>query len=76
MSARKRLVVASLESADGWRCIDIVAAPDGTFRWDEWRRDPEDPRGWRATGAVSGGDFGDQSEAEADARARFHWINS
>jgi hypothetical protein len=43
-------------------CVDIFLRPDGTYGFDEFRRDPEDSRGW-----YSIGHFGDQVFADADA---------
>tara|TARA_R110002095_G_scaffold201901_1_gene183038 strand:+ start:635 stop:862 length:228 start_codon:yes stop_codon:yes gene_type:complete len=36
---------------DGDRvCVDVFQRPDGTFGFDEFRRDPEDTRGWFSIG--------------------------
>jgi len=39
-------VVKSLEDADGFRCVDILQRPDGSFSFKEFRRDPEDAGRW------------------------------
>jgi hypothetical protein len=39
-------VPLSIEHEDGLRCVDIVALPDGSFSFREYRRDPEDRGGW------------------------------
>jgi hypothetical protein len=39
-------VPLSIEHEDGLRCVDIVALPDGSFGFREYRRDPEDRGGW------------------------------
>lgn len=31
-------------------CVDIFVRSDGTFGFDEFRRDPEDGRGWYSIG--------------------------
>lgn len=31
-------------------CVDVFTRPDGTFGFDEFRRDPEDGRGWYSIG--------------------------
>lgn len=28
------------------RCIDIIQPQDGSYRFQEWRREPEDTSGW------------------------------
>jgi hypothetical protein len=35
-------VIQSIEDADGLGCVDLIAHPDGTFAFKEFRRDPED----------------------------------
>lgn len=39
-------VPLSIEHEDGLRCVDIIALPDGSFGFREYRRDPEDRGGW------------------------------
>jgi hypothetical protein len=39
-------VVASFNSPAGDHCVDIFLRDDGTFGFEEYRRDPEDMRGW------------------------------
>ena len=75
MNRKDRLVVASLQTDDGFRCVDIVRRPDGSFFWDEWRRDPEDPSGWHGTGRHSVGDFATEENADRDARQNFDWLD-
>ena len=41
----KNLVVKSINAAGEDRCVDIFCRPDGTFGFDEYRRDVEDQRG-------------------------------
>ena len=73
---RDCVVVASLESGDGLRCTDIFRMPDGDYAWDEWRRDPEDPSGWHATGRRSGQVFESQSDAVDAAVNAVDWLKS
>jgi hypothetical protein len=35
-------VLASIETGDGHRCVDLFRRLDGTFGYEEFRRDPED----------------------------------
>ena len=74
MNRRDRLVVASLETADGLRCIDIVRRPDGSYFWDEWRRDPEDPSGWHSTGRHSVDSFESEEDARDNASRVVEWL--
>ena len=70
----KPVVVRSIETTDGLRCIDIVRMSDGTFGWAEYRRDNEDPRGWRPTGIESRRVFHDCVAAEKSALGTIGWL--
>lgn len=74
MNRKDRLVVASLETDDGLRCIDIVRRTDGSFFWDEWRRDPEDPTGWHSAGRQSARRFDTETETRLDAARVVEWL--
>jgi len=39
-------VIASFNNPAGDHCVDIFVRDDGTFGFEEYRRDPEDMRGW------------------------------
>jgi hypothetical protein len=47
-------VLASRENAEADRCIDIFVRGDGTFGFEEYRRDPEDAGGDGAEAAAAG----------------------
>jgi hypothetical protein len=38
-------VLVSYQTVDASRCVDIFSRPDGTFGFEEFRRDPEDRGG-------------------------------
>ncbi|MGF1609678.1 MAG: hypothetical protein ACFCUQ_09805 [Kiloniellales bacterium] len=40
------VVFASIESHEGDRCVDLFARPDGSYGFEEFRRDPEDGGEW------------------------------
>ena len=69
-----RTVARSIESADGLRCVDLFRAGDGRYRYDEWRRDPEDPSGWRPTGAAGADAFDRLEDAVRAAERQFGWL--
>lgn len=69
-----RTVLASLEGDDGLRCVDIYRTNDGEIFWDEWRRDPEDPSGWRATGRRSRAAFETEDDAKQAAVTQVDWL--
>ena len=60
-------VLASLETEDGPRCVDLFRRPDGTFGYEEFRRDPEDQGVWTPVRFASGLQL---CEPRAGARGR------
>ena len=76
MNRKGRLVADSLQTGDGFRCVDIVRRPDGTYFWDEWRRDPEDPSGWHPAGRQSVGTFTTEEDARHDAVRNNGWLEA
>ena len=66
--AHANKVARSVETPDGLRCVDVFRAAGGGWGFAEYRRDPEDPRGWAPTGQEASG-FG-SARAELDAACR------
>lgn len=71
---RKPVVILSTESPDGTRCVDLFRRADGTFGFEEYRRDPEDPSGWAAVGDNVERVFHSRDEAERAAHAAVAWL--
>lgn len=69
-----RVVLHSVEAEDGLRCIDFYRLKDSAILWDEWRRDPEDTRGWYPTGRRSAKGFDTKSNALASAIRTIEWL--
>lgn len=67
-------VVRSVETEDGGRCVDIFVRPDGTFGFEEYRRDAEDGRGWFAVGHYADGVHDTQAAATAAAMVSVGWL--
>jgi hypothetical protein len=44
--AKNYRVINSFENQQRNKCVDIIQVEDGTFRFQEWRRDCEDLHGW------------------------------
>ena len=40
------LVAHSVDNQEQNRCVDIIQDLNGMFRFQEWRREPEDLSGW------------------------------
>ena len=69
-------VLASLENPFGDHCVDIFAREDGTFGFEEYRRDPEDGAEWRSLHRYGGQVFNSQEDALARARAIVPWLKT
>lgn len=72
----RALVLRSLEDESGQRCVDILRLADGTISLQEFRRDPEDPRGWAATGWRIDCGCVDAATAEREAVKHCPWLMS
>jgi len=70
------LVLASHETAETNRCVDIFARPDGTFGFEEFRRDPEDMGAWTPISYFSGHQYPTASEAIEAARRSVLWLGA
>jgi hypothetical protein len=67
-------VLASPSTPPVDRCVDIFVRPDGTFGFEEFRRDPEDMGAWTAVAYYSAREFGTQAEALSAARDAVPWL--
>lgn len=71
----RRLVLHSIETEDGGRCVDIFEAPEGGFGFETFRRDREDGGGWYAIGGFDQIRYTTHAEAMAAAQANAPWID-
>jgi hypothetical protein len=67
-------VLKSIEDDYHERCVDLFARPDGTFGFEEFRRDVEDQGRWTATQYYSGKSFGSREAAWHAAKHAVSWI--
>ena len=67
-------VLNSLENYAGDHCVDIFVRTDGTFGFEEYRRDPEDASGWFSLHRYSRQVFSTAENALAEAKSRVAWI--
>ena len=67
-------VLTSLETSAGDHCVDIFLRADGTFGFEEYRRDPEDGSGWFSLHRFSRQVFATAEDALAQAKSRVEWI--
>jgi hypothetical protein len=68
---RSWTVLASHQTGEGNRCVDIFSRPDGTFGFEEFRRDPEDMGRWTPVSSFSGHPYPTEPDALRAARRRF-----
>ena len=67
-------VLASLSTPAVDRCVDIFARPDGTFGFEEFRRDPEDMGQWTPVAYFSAREFPTEEETREAARSAVSWL--
>ena len=70
----KPVVRRSIEDVQGRLCVDIFERPDGTFGFEEWRRDAEDSGRWQRIGNFSERRFVNADLAHAAAKAAIVWL--
>jgi hypothetical protein len=68
------VVLESLETEDGLRCVDLFRRPDGTFGYEEFRRDPEDLGTWTPVRFASGLSYSNLEQARISARSAVQWL--
>jgi hypothetical protein len=72
--ACKNVVIHSFNLEGETQCVDIFRRPDGTYGFEEYRREPEDGRGWFAIGDYSSRSFDGKTEAMEKAKATIPWL--
>ena len=69
-------VLASHQTAEANRCVDIFSRPGGTYGFEEFRRDPEDMGGWTPINYFSGREYTSESEAIEAACRSIPWLGA
>jgi hypothetical protein len=67
-------VLRSIEMPDGGHCVDVFVRPDGTFGFEEYRRDEEDGRGWFPVGFFADEVFSSEDQALEKAMESVPWL--
>ena len=67
-------VLTSLQNSERDRCVDIFVRADGTFGFEEYRRDPEDVSGWFPLHRYSHLVFSTAEDALAQAKSKVEWM--
>ena len=77
MSARidkSWVVLKSIETDPHHRCVDLFRRPDGSFGFEEFRRDVEDAGAWTPVAFYSGTAYATREAALSAAVARVVWL--
>jgi hypothetical protein len=69
-------VLASHQTADASRCVDVFSRPDGTFGFEEFRRDPEDMGAWTPISYFSGREYPTEADVIDAARVAVPWVGA
>lgn len=67
-------VMRSINQPGANICIDVFVRPDGSYGFEEYRREPEDGRGWYPVGHYSERRFLDFDAALEAARNTVSWL--
>jgi hypothetical protein len=70
------LVLTSYQTDEANRCVDLFARPNGTFGFEEFRKDPEDMGAWTPVSYFSGHEYPTEGDALAAARRAVSWLDS
>jgi hypothetical protein len=68
------IVLASIETEDGCRCVDLFRRPEGTYGYEEFRRDPEDQGIWTPVRFASALIYPSLEQAQTAAAAAVAWM--
>jgi hypothetical protein len=71
---RKHIVVQSFNMDGEMRCVDVFQRQDGTYGFEEYRRDPEDARGWFIIGYFGEERFPAATDALSMAQLKVSWL--
>jgi len=69
-------VLRSIESQDGYYCVDFFVRPDGSYGFEEFRRDHEDNGKWTRLNRYSSLLYETREAAEAEARNSVPWLQN
>lgn len=67
-------VFESLENGEHDRCVDLFSRPDGSFGFEEFRRDAEDGGAWTPVHHYSGLRYASREAALAAASRAVAWL--
>ena len=71
---RSWTVLASYQTPEADRCVDVFFRPEGTFGFEEFRRDPEDRGLWTPASYYSRQEFESVAAVRAAAERAVPWL--
>ena len=67
-------VFSSVENVAADRCVDLFRRPDGSYGFEEFRRDVEDRGAWTPVAYYSGAVYATEASALDAARREVSWL--
>lgn len=74
--AHENTVLKSINLHGEYICVDLFQRPDGSYGFDEFRRDPEDGRGWYSLRHLGHQRFDTKNAALAEALVQVPWLKN
>jgi hypothetical protein len=74
--SKNYLVAHSIDNQEKSRCVDIIQDLNGKFRFQEWRREPEDLSGWFLMLDSSPKTYPTAKEAIVAAKQAIAWFDT
>ena len=71
----KHTVLASIEDADGARCVDLFEREDGSFGFEQFRGELDGDSRWQSLERYSQLSFASGAEALRAAQQRVAWLD-
>lgn len=68
------LVFTSIENFEHDRCVDLFTRPDGSYGFEEFRRDAEDRGAWTPVQSYAGSAYPSARDALAAAMQAVAWL--
>jgi hypothetical protein len=73
-TSKRFVVLESIENTERDRCVDFFVRPDGSFGFEEFRRDPEDGGTWTQVARYADVRYDSRDQGYAAASHRIGWL--
>ena len=70
----KKVILKSINNIGNTLCVDIFKRNDGSFGFEEYRRDLENNEGWYKVGFFEKYKFNTKDEAYDNAKKNIKWL--